>query len=108
MVFVVFYDFGTVLTVWYLLLQFQNHRKQQIPYSQNSSKIIENNKYPTVRTVPKSNRKIVRRDKINTLYQNILVFFLIFKHFKISPKNLQLVLLEFFLHCFAWRGGLDP
>jgi hypothetical protein len=34
--------------------QFQNHRKQQIPYSQNSSKIIENNKYHTVRTVPNS------------------------------------------------------
>ena len=47
--------------------QFQNHRKQQIPYSQNNSKIIENNKYHTVRTVLKSNRKIVRGDKINTL-----------------------------------------
>ena len=32
---------------------------------------MKNKKYHTVRTVPKSNRTIIERDKINTLYTKI-------------------------------------
>jgi hypothetical protein len=85
MVFVVFYDFGTVLTVWYVLFSMilelfcrsdtlststrpivwqtgKRFRQLWIPYSQNSSKIIENNKYPS-----QNSSKIIENNKYHTV-----------------------------------------